>query len=111
VFVKAPPGAAPLTNTFVGNVMTGSFTNSIGAGFSLVGNIIADGGSVTNLNFFPPTGTQVQKWKEDGVGGFTIYTKTSFGIGWSASVPSIDVGQGFFISAGTPFNWVRTFNP
>jgi hypothetical protein len=111
VFVKAPAAAAPLTNTFVGNVMTGSFTNSIGTGFSLVGNIIADGGAVTNLNYIPPTGSQIQRWKEDGIGGYTTFTKTGFGIGWSPSVPTIDVGQGFFISTTTPFNWVRTFNP
>ena len=110
-FIKAPVAAPAVTNTFVGNVKTGSFTNNIGTGFSLIGNVIADGGSVTNLSFVPPTGTQLLKWKEDGIGGYTTFTKIGFGIGWSPSIPVVDVGQGFFVNAGTPFAWVRTFNP
>jgi len=109
VFIKAPPAAAAITNTFVGNVMVGSFTNNIGTGFSLIGNIIADGGAVTNLNFIPPTGTSLLKWKEDGIGGYTSFSKVTFGSGWLPSVPSVDVGQGFFVNAGTPFQWIRVF--
>lgn len=111
VFILAPSGAAAITNTFVGNVMTGSFTNSLPTGLSMIGNIIADGGSVTNIALVPPSGTTIQKWKEDGVGGYLTSTKTSFGAGWTPSVPSIDVGQGFFINPSAPYNWVRTFNP
>jgi len=109
VFVKAPPAAAPITNTFVGEVMVGSFTNNIGTGFSLIGNIIADGGSVTNLNFIPPNGTSLLKWKEDGIGGYTSFSKVGFGSGWLPSIPTIDVAQGFFVNATTPFQWVRVF--
>jgi hypothetical protein len=112
VFILAPSGAAPLTNTFVGNVMTGSFTNTLTGGtLSLVGNIIADGGSVTNLNFAPPAGSIVQLWKEDGIGGYTPYTRTSFGSTWSPSIPSINVGQGFFVTPQSTYNWIRNFNP
>jgi hypothetical protein len=111
VFIKAPAGAPALTNTFIGEVKIGTFTNSLPTGFSMIGNIIADGGSVTNLGLVPPTSSQLLKWKEDGVGGYTGYTKIAFGSGWSPSIPSIDVGQGFFVNATAPFNWIRTYNP
>jgi hypothetical protein len=111
VFIKAPAAVPNITNTFVGDVMIGTFTNSIGTGFTLTGNVIADGGAVTNLSFVPPNGAQVLKWKEDGIGGYTPYSKVAFGSGWSPSVPTIDVGQGFFINTTTPFLWIRTFNP
>jgi hypothetical protein len=92
--------------------MTGSFTNTLTGGvLAMVGNVIADGGSVTNLNFVPPAGTSVLKWKEDGIGGYTPFTKTSFGIGWNPSIPTIDVGQGVFVNPSSTYNWIRTYNP
>jgi hypothetical protein len=109
VFIKAPAGAPAITNTFVGEVMVGSFTNNLPAGFSMIGNIIADGGPVTNLNFFPPVSSQVLRWKEDGIGGYDGFTRIAFGSGWSPSVPSINVGQGFFVNATAPYSWVRVF--
>ncbi|HEU5070554.1 MAG TPA: hypothetical protein VFV96_09105 [Verrucomicrobiae bacterium] len=111
VFIKSATGGSPYTNTFVGEVMIGSFTNNLPAGFSMIGNPIADAGSVTNLNLIPPTGSQILVWKEDGVGGYTTYGKVGFGSGWTPSVPSLNVGQGFFINAATPYSWVRSFNP
>jgi hypothetical protein len=112
VFIKAAAGAPAITNTFVGEVMIGSFTNSLPTGYSMIGNVIADAGPVNTLGLVPPTGSQILKWKEDGIGGYEpAYGKVSFGVGWTPSVPSIAVGQGFFINASAPYNWVRTYNP
>jgi hypothetical protein len=110
VFILAPAAAPAVTNTFVGEVMVGSFTNTLPGGvLSLIGNIIADGGSVTNLNFAPPAGSTLLKWKEDGIGGYTSFTRTTFGSTWSPSVPTIDVGQGVFVNPVSTYNWVRVF--
>jgi len=110
VFVKSPVGSPDFTNTFVGEVIQGNVTNACNIGYNMIGNIIPDSGTVTSLNLAPPTGSSILFWKEDGVGGYTApYNKVAFGSGWSPSVPSLTVGQGFFLNASGSYNWTRTF--
>jgi hypothetical protein len=99
---------ADLTNTFVGEVLQGTLTTSFGTGYTLVGNQVPDSGPVNTLGLGPNPGDLLLKWNlvtQD----FDPFLKTGFGIGWSPSVPSIDVAEGFFINAGSPTNWVRNF--
>jgi len=111
VFVKVPTGGK-FTNTFVGEVMSGSLTNPIPVGFSLRSSQVPQAGKLqTDLGYVPSDGDSVyqfdsttQKYKPtasyDGLGGV-----------WSAE-PNIAVGEGFWIKsfATATRNWTRTFS-
>jgi hypothetical protein len=99
-FIFSP---AAVTNTFVGNVLTGSLTNSLRSGFSLVGSISPQAGLVdTNLSLVPVNGTIVYTYNA----GFQI---ANYFNGWTP--PSIKAGQGFFVFNPVATNWVQNFNP
>jgi hypothetical protein len=109
VLVLTTAATAGFTNTFVGEVLQGDLTNSFGVGYKLVGNVVPDAGLVNTLQLTNvPTGSQLLKW-DVGIQDFNGFTKTAFGAGWSPSVPSVAVGEAFFINANAPFNWVRNF--
>jgi hypothetical protein len=98
---------ADLTNTFVGEVLQGSLTNSFSAGYQQKGNLVPDSGTVTSLGLAPPTGTQLLKW-DTTLQDWGIFNKSPSS--WSPSVPSLDVGEGFIVllNSGT-YDWVRNF--
>lgn len=102
------------TNTFVGSVLVGSQTNSYSALYTLSGNLIPTAGSITSLGMTNvPNNDKILTWNT-GSQSYTIYTKTTIGAGWLPSVPSLGVGQGFFVNVpanGGPFDWVQTLNP
>jgi hypothetical protein len=96
------------TNTFVGEVLQGSLTNSLLAGYQLIGNKVPDSGPVNTLGFVPPNASQLLKW-DVSIQDWIPFNKVGFGSGWTPSVPSIDVGEGFMVNAASPYNWVRNF--
>jgi hypothetical protein len=106
VFVRInTPG--DYTNTYVGEVLQGSLTNSTGVNFNLIGNMVPDSGLATAVNLVPAAGAQVQKWSV-ALQDFVTSSKTP--IGWSgAGEPSFAPGDGFFLKNNTPYNWVRNF--
>ncbi len=108
--IKTPGASGPVTNTFVGEVLQGSLSNSFPAGYKLVGNMVPDSGAVNNgvINLVPPNGSQLLKWNA-GINDFSSFGKVAFGSGWLPSPPVIDVAEGFFINASAPFVWVRNF--
>src|SRR2546428_487012 len=90
-YVTAVPGAGnyiaicnPVTNTSMANTL---------------GNLVQ-----TNL----PVNSKVLKWNYAAV-HFDIYTRVDFGNGWSPSVPTNNVGEGFFTSLAAPYTWVENF--
>jgi hypothetical protein len=106
--IRTPSGGSNYTNTFVGEVLQGALTNSLATGYQMIGNKVPDSGPVTTLGFAPPNGSQLLKW--DGVAqDWVVYGKVAFGSGWTPSVPSVDVAEGFLVNANAPYNWVRNF--
>jgi hypothetical protein len=104
VFVKI--SGANFTNTYVGEVMQGSLTNSTGANFNLVGSMTPQAGLASALSLAPAAGAQVQQW--DVVNqGLVVHGKTP--IGWSGGEPNIEVGEGFFLKNNAPYSWVQNF--
>jgi len=101
-FVNAP---SQFTNTFVGEVMQGSLTNSFPAGFSLLGSQVPQaGGLQTALGYNPVAGDTVYTFNG------TTYNTITFGrAGWTPAEPSISVGQGFFLNSAAGGLWTRTF--
>lgn len=106
--ILTPSGSLDYTNTFVGEVLQGSLTNSLLAGYQLIGNQVPDSGPVTTLGFVPPNSSQLLKWNVTAQ-DWDIFTKVVFGAGWSPSVPSIDVAEGFMVNANANYAWVRNF--
>jgi len=114
-FVYLPPSqTAPLTNTFVGNVIVpsgGSITNVIPTAYSMWGSPIPYSGDlVSNVNLgsigslLTVNKSAILTWNG------TSYNTVSLTLGsWNGSAP-INVGNGFFIyNKGTySTNWVES---
>jgi ribosomal protein L24E len=108
--------ARTITNTFVGDVIQGSYTNNLlGAGdYNAVGSSAPLGGNFTNsIAGLPPAdGDVVQRWD---VATQDLSTQTpSYSTFFNAWQPplnvNIAVGEGFFyIRNGGNVSWVRNF--
>jgi hypothetical protein len=113
-FIQSPPSSGPITNTFVGSVVQGTWTNSFPAGFILLGNQSPDTGDFTSLGITAavpssPSGSQVLLWNETNQ-AYAPYTRIGFGAGWSPAGPAITTpGQGMFFDTVNPGSWSRTF--
>ena len=87
-------------------------TNSLRSGSELVGSKQPLTDSLPNLGLAPPIGTtsrnQILKW-DVALQKYDIYKKSTFSSGWLPSVPTNNVGDGFFTSLAAPFTWVQNF--
>lgn len=113
-FVKNGIASSPdYTNTFVGSVVVGpgqSLTNTLAAGFNLVGSPIPFGGDVTtdasiNLGGVLPNKSFLLSWNAGSQSYNTQVTKTNGA--WNGAFP-VAVGQGFFVNAKSTTNWSQT---
>jgi hypothetical protein len=101
------------TNTFVGEVVQGSYANFItGSGsYNAIGSSAPIGGSFTNaiVGLVPAPTDQVLKW--DVLAFDFAATQPSFGAtAWDTTALNIGVGEGlFYVRAGADQNWVRNF--
>jgi hypothetical protein len=111
-----------MTNTFVGAVVVNvGATNSVNLpnGFSLVSSAIPYGASITNsaVNFPFTDNTTFLFWTGSGY-NYVVYDNSlglnGDGSPWydanlnEAAVPSLSVGQGFFVSPGSASVWKQT---
>jgi hypothetical protein len=99
-----------VTLTFVGEVSTGSLSNSLPAGLSLKGAIVPQAGDLETIHGIQGgNGDFIYKWT--GTGYSTQNPQYFDGVGWDPA-PVVVVGEGFFYkNAGAAKTWVRTFNP
>jgi len=101
----APGG--PFTLTFVGEVLQGNLTNPVPANFSIRSSQVPQAGTVGALGLTVNDFDSLYKWNTVNQ-GYDIYT---FFLGsWAPSEPSVTVGESFFLSTGTAYNWTRTFS-
>ena len=105
-FVLLPGG--DLTNRFAGEVLQGNLTNRFVRGWNLVGNMLPDSGSITQLQLNPPLSSIILKW-DTAIQDYILYSKCDVGFGWCPSMPTIGVAEGFFLRTSVPFEWVRNF--
>jgi hypothetical protein len=99
-FIYAPFAT---TNTFVGNVLTGTNTVALVAGFTLVASPTPLAGYAdTNLSLPVQNGLTVYTYN----GGYSGATYVN---GWTP--PTLNVGQGFFAYCPLATNWVQVLNP
>jgi len=103
-------GTAQATLTFVGEVPTGSLSNSVPAGLSLKGAVVPQAGDLDTVhNLQGNEGDQIFKWT--GTGYAAAVPLYIVGVGWDPAA-TVVVGEGFFYkNTGAAKTWVRTFNP
>jgi hypothetical protein len=97
------------TLTFVGEVMTGSLSNPIPAGFSVVSSQVPEAGDADTLGLSPALADFDNVYSWNGT-SFSIATKT-FGSWDTGSAPAIGVGQAVFVNSAAGGTWTRDFNP
>lgn len=95
------------TVTFVGEVMQGSLTNPIPAGYSIrASQVPQSGGLTTTLGLSQlPNFSQVLIWNGSSYNVHTLL----FG-NWDPAEPQINVGQSFFVNTASAVDWTRTFS-
>lgn len=102
----------PFTNTFVGEVPTGTaLTNPIPVGFSLKSSIVPQSGVLdTDLGFPAAQYDTVYIWK-NSINNFVISVFDDNGTGTLAwdNIPTPAVGEGFWIYTTAPKSWIRSF--
>jgi hypothetical protein len=95
---------APMTNTFVGNVLTGNLTNQIPAGFSLKASQVPVSDTLENLQMPANVGDTVYYYR-NGAYVSSIYFGT-----WQPDL-SPAIGEAFWVAASSAGTWWRVFNP
>jgi len=102
---------SPYTNTYVGEVLTGSLTNTLPPGFSLVGSKVPQAGGLQGTLGLTP-GSFDQVYQYDAVGQAYAPANTFLFGSWANGDPQISVAEGFFYlnQQTTNNNWARTFN-
>jgi len=112
-----------ITNTFVGEVPTGSLTNTLVPGLNLISSIVPIGGTVATVttNLLSLDGDAVQSWDRNANGySTTNVIFTGFGVAreeggtWGAEGDTVqlDVGESFlYMNTGTEpeYLWIREF--
>jgi hypothetical protein len=107
-FVQNPYGTN-IPVTFVGEVLLDSTTNSIAPGFSIRSAMAPVSGAVDQLGF--PASPSDRIYKFNPGTGFTIYTFDDLDLVWTPSIPSVGVGEAFFVSKVDTASWVKDFVP
>jgi hypothetical protein len=124
--VLLPPGqgffftpSVAYTNTWVGSVVANAgnnwtVTNSLTTSQQLVGSLIPYADSITNtqtVNLLVAGASTISKWNV-GSQTYTLYKFTAgqWKIGSTVSVPSLGVGEGFFITPTASTNWVEVLH-
>jgi hypothetical protein len=107
--------ASPLAITFVGEVMQGSLTNHLPAGYAIRSSIVPQQGTLQDLGIpltgpgAPSDGDQVFLYN----GSYSASTYDGLGNAWdtpgSPGGPTINVGQAFFIKSSVAYDWTRNF--
>jgi len=106
-FISVP---ALTTNTFVGEVLTGTRTNDIPTGFSIRSSIVPQSGALDTVLGFPAAaGDFIYRFANPG--GYSVFESGGGGL-WDPTAPVPAVGESFWINnPGAAKSWVRTFNP
>ncbi len=99
------PNTAAITVTFVGNVPQGSLSQQIPAGFSLQSSQVPQSGALDTVLGYPAAeGDIIYRYAG---GGYTIST---YAFGAWDTVPTPNVGEGFWVNTQTAKSWTRNFS-
>jgi hypothetical protein len=101
--------AAPIPVTLVGEVPTGSLSNPIPAGFSIRSSQVPQAGNLTDLGFPAKPNDTVYQFDPAG-SKYVINTFDELDNAWLPAVPTVKVGESFFVRKAVADTWARTFN-
>jgi hypothetical protein len=106
-FLYIPSGN--YTNTYVGEVLQGSLTNALVAGYNLVGTMVPQQGGITTVhNLQPAAFDAATQWDDPNK---TYFSANTFLFGsWQPGEPNIGVAEGFWYSSAGANNWIRNFS-
>ncbi len=110
LFIQIPATATtPITVTLVGNVMQGSLSTPITAGFQIVSSQVPLSGAIdTALNYHPSKLDKAYQWNvsSQSFPASSLYTGTA----WSgAGDPNLAIGQALFLNASSNNVWSTNF--
>lgn len=92
--------------TFVGNVITGTNTYPVAAGFQIVAPSGPVAGTIDTTNGYTPTKSdKIYVWNGSGYA-----TKDYTGTTWLGGDPQLQVGQAVFLDAVGNTNWTQILN-
>jgi hypothetical protein len=100
-------GGTPFDVIFVGEVMQGSLSNAIPAGFSIKSSQVPQSAQLDTVLGFPAVDGDLVFRYNNATGAYQTHTY-DFGAWDTAPVPN--VGESFFVSKAAAANWTRTFN-
>jgi hypothetical protein len=106
VFVRVD---APATVTFVGEVPQGSLSNPIPAGLSIVSSQVPQEGTAAALGYLPLNGDQLYFWNE-ATQAYLICTYDADFAAYDPALPTLGVGEAFFLRRSAAGAWTRTFS-
>jgi hypothetical protein len=104
------------TNTFVGNVLQGTLTNTIFNGFSMVGSQVPQGANATVLGLNSALADGDFLYKYNYVTKYSTFAWSAGDTTWynldtgNPEIPVINVGEAVFIQSTVGGQWVRTFS-
>jgi hypothetical protein len=102
------PGTTPFTVTFVGEVMQGSLSNPIPAGFSIKSSQVPQSAALDTVLGFPAADGDIVYQFSNAQNTYVIH---ALDLGeWSGGVPLPAVGESFFVKKVAAGNWTRTFS-
>jgi hypothetical protein len=106
VFVNCPSAA---TVTLVGQVLQGSLSTTIPAGYSIISSKVPQAGAIqSTLGYVPNNNDQIYQWNAAGQSypGSVLYVT---GPGWLGGEPTLAVGEACFINSASGGSWARSF--
>jgi hypothetical protein len=102
-------GTTAFTNTFVGEVPTGTLTTPLITGFNMVGSKVPQAGLVQTDLGYVPTGNETIYKYVNATGQYDLGTYDPDFQSWDLE-PTIGVGEAFWAYRSAAGSWTRTFN-
>jgi hypothetical protein len=103
------PGTDDLTITLVGEVPQGTLNVELSEGFNLVSSMVPQAGEVVgDLGMPVADGETVYTYAPDA--GYTITTWDELFGEWDNGVPTVGVGEGFWVRKAGDASWTRDFS-
>jgi len=102
-------GGAAVTITFVGEVMQGSLSNPIPAGFSIKANQVPQKIAPDAAGFPGVPNDKIFRYIP-ATGIYKTFTFSPLSQNWNPALDQIEVGEAFYVQKGAATTWNRTFS-
>jgi hypothetical protein len=105
------PTATNLSLTFTGEVLQGTLTNALPGGFSIKASLVPQSGRLDSLPGLPGAdGDVVYRFLNGNYVTYTYFDDYGWDGGANNPVPSLKIGEAFYLYRSSSTNWVRSFS-